>query len=499
VAGTHATEPLAVLDARLPEVGLELRRSADRLERHYADMCDIEFTIESGRLWLLQVRVGKRSPEAALRLAVEMAEDPAFPLTREAAVQRVATLLAAPPRVSVRRESGARPIVVGLAASPGIATGEIAVTPEDAVRVADEGRSVILVREETSPDDVHGMARAAGILTARGGIASHAAVVARGWGIPAVVNAQGIQLTEDGLRVGSTTMPAGAVITIDGTTGEVFTGRLATSSEDVVPAAATLLAWARDLGLDVGGDAADEGGPEDGGAAALATGTTSGGQAGEPAPVGGAVHDATLDDCLVAVALKGMATGDALAAAMGTSSREHAELLAGQLVDAGLASTVAGAYRLTESGRERHRILVEAERAAVGEARADELLAGLLSLDGEMKQTVTAWQLRDDQTGSEPVVNDHADPEYDASVLRRLQALADSADRWLAEAARSMPRLDVYRTRLRRAADAAIAGDGRFVASPRVDSYHGVWFELHEELILLAGRTREAEAAAGRA
>ena len=110
VAGTHATEPISVLDERMPAVAGELRAHADRLERHYADMCDIEFTIEDGRLWLLQVRVGKRSPQAALRIAVDMAEDEAFPLSRADAVERVRSLLADPPVRATSRSSILRPL-----------------------------------------------------------------------------------------------------------------------------------------------------------------------------------------------------------------------------------------------------------------------------------------------------------------------------------------------------------------------------------------------------
>jgi pyruvate,orthophosphate dikinase len=118
VAGTHETEPIAVLDSRLPGVGAELRDVADRLERHFADLCDIEFTIEDGRLWLLQVRVGKRSPGAALRIAVDMASDAAFPLSRREAVERVLPLLAEPPRTASVRDPFAPAIATGLGASP---------------------------------------------------------------------------------------------------------------------------------------------------------------------------------------------------------------------------------------------------------------------------------------------------------------------------------------------------------------------------------------------
>ncbi len=227
VAGTHATEPIAVLDARLPAVAAELREHASRLEQHYADLCDIEFTIEDGRLWMLQVRVGKRSPQAALRIAVDMAEDETFPLTRAEAVERVAHLLAHPPTATVERTGAEVALVTGLPASPGMATGAIATSPEAALAAAEAGRSTILVRAETSPDDVHGMARAAGILTSRGGLASHAAVVARGWGIPAVVGAAGLEVRDGEIAIGSRTLHAGDVITIDGGTGEVFEGAVA--------------------------------------------------------------------------------------------------------------------------------------------------------------------------------------------------------------------------------------------------------------------------------
>ena len=204
VAGTHQTEPIAVLDTRIPSVGRELRAAAERLEHHYADLCDIEFTIEDGKLWLLQVRVGKRSPQAALRIAVDMAEDPDFPLTHEQAVRRVLPLLADPPRVTTERSIDASPLTTGLAASPGVATGPIVTDPDAAIASAEAGTPAILVRAETSPDDVHGMAKAAGILTSRGGLASHAAVVARGWGIPAVVGAESVNVDGGGVTIGET-------------------------------------------------------------------------------------------------------------------------------------------------------------------------------------------------------------------------------------------------------------------------------------------------------
>jgi pyruvate,orthophosphate dikinase len=150
VSGARQTLPVATLEERMPAVAEQLRRYADLLERHFADMCDIDFTIERGRLWLLQVRTGKRSPQAALRIAVDMAADPAFPLSRGEAVPRVLPYLADPPKQWPGAPRGQEPIAMGLPASPGLAAGEI-VTSTASAAAADAGRPHILVRAETSP------------------------------------------------------------------------------------------------------------------------------------------------------------------------------------------------------------------------------------------------------------------------------------------------------------------------------------------------------------
>ena len=481
VAGAHRTEPIATLDERLPDASRELAAHAELLERHFADMCDIEFTVESGRLWLLQVRVGKRSPQAAFRIAVEMAEDPDFPLTRAAAVRRVEALLDPPPVLRSRRERAARPIAVGLPASPGVAVGEIVISPDEAVRRADAGAVVILVRAETSPEDVHGMARAAGILTATGGIASHAAVVARGWGIPAVVGTPGLRIAPDGIELDGRSIAIGETLTIDGGSGEVFAGTIETSDE-LVPAAATLLGWARELGMPLGA------GPTDPGRSPRADTPPS------TSPGPGAMPDA----CLRILAIKGMATIEGVAVAAGTSL-DAVRPAINRLLNDTFVEMAVGSYRLTGHGRKRAAELLEGERAAVGADVASGWLDAFLGLDSETKETVTAWQLRPAGQGAEPVPNDHADAAYDTAVLERLGRVAGAADVLLGEVAATCSRFETYRRRLAGAAAAAKAGDGRFVASPRVDSVHGVWFELHEELIRLAGRTREAEADAGRA
>ena len=478
VAGTHRTEPLAALDTRLPAVAAELRRDGARLEAYYRDLCDIEFTIEEGRLWLLQVRVGKRSPRAALRIALEMALDEQFPLSRREAVERVAPLLADPPRVATGRHRDAQPLATGLAASPGVATGEIVTNPEAAQRAADAGRTPILVRGETSPDDVHGMARAAGILTSRGGLASHAAVVARGWGLPAVVGARDVDVGDGTVRFPGLTLAAGDVITIDGDTGEVFRGAVA-GATDIAPEARTLLDWARELGVAIPGP----------GEAAAAAATPA-------APAAKPGETATTDDCIQALAVIGMVAAEGAARAVMAPVAEVQPLL-DRLVADGIASAPGGTYRLTDAGRARRAELMAAEQAAIGADGAVAALDGLLAFDPRVKAVVTDLQLR--QTDAGPVLNDHVDAGYDTAVVARLAELHGEAAAWLTGLEPGWPRAGRYRRRLSAALERALAGDLRFVASPRVDSYHGAWFELHEELILLAGRTRAAEVDAGRA
>jgi pyruvate,orthophosphate dikinase len=476
VAGTHPTQPIAVLDERIPAVGRELRDYATRLERHHADLCDIEFTIEHGRLWMLQCRVGKRSPQAALRIAVDMAEDPDFPLTRADAVRRVAGILADPPKRTTQRGDLGPVLALGLPASPGVASGEIVTSPDAAVEAAAAGRTVILVRADTSPDDVHGMAKAAGILTATGGLASHAAVVARGWGIPAVVGAAAVQVRESEIVLGDRTLAVGETITIDGTTGQVFAGSAA-GSATVVPEAATLMAWARELGIAVGEEAP---GP---------AASTSASRPPESTTL-------TPDDVLRALMVKGYSTPESVAAALLSTPDVTSGVLDGLVAD-GLAEMAAGSFRLTARGKSVGKGQMGADSDAWGSENAVAALDAFLALDQRVKVTVTAWQMRD--VDGAQAFNDHSDPAYDARVLADLAALHADAAAWLRPLAGGLPRLAAYLERLERAIAAARSGDHRYVASPRVDSYHSAWFELHEDLIQLAGRSRAEEVAAGRA
>src|SRR3954451_5597711 len=462
VAGTHHTEPITVLDERAPSAAADLWRHADTLERHYADMCDIEFTIEQGGLWMLQVRAGKRSPQAALRMAVEMAEDPGFPVTREHAVRRVLGHLADPPTTWVGRPGDLTALTTGLPASPGLATGEIVTSPARAAELGGSGRPVLLVRSETSPEDVPAMAKAAGVLTCRGGLASHAAVVARGWGIPAVVGAAEVQLDDDGIVIGGTRYAVGDTLTIDGSTGEVFAGEVG-GHEEVAPEAATLLAWAAELGIAVPS-------AEDPGAATPETATSA--------------AEVTDEDVLGWLHIKTISAVDTLASSLLTTE-DVLQPVVDRLTEEGLLGRAAGSLLLTEAGTARAEGLGRAHREGWGEAAAAAGLDDFLPLDQRMKTTVTAWQMRDvdpARPDGEQAINDHSDDEYDASVLASLTQLREETAAWLSSLGSAVRRFPQSVARFERAMAAVRAGDHRFVASPRVDSYHSVWFELHEDL-----------------
>ena len=199
VAGVRTPTRLDQLQATQPDVHTELYRVAQQLERHYRDVQDVEFTVERSQLYMLQTRTAKRSVGASVRIAVEMVNEGL--ISKEEALQRVdprelpTILLPQFETEALRRaDEGGAQIAKGLAASPGAATGRIALDPDRAVAAAAEGQRVILVRNETSADDIQGIIKAAGVLTCRGGLTSHAAVVTRGMGKPCVVGAEEIQV-----------------------------------------------------------------------------------------------------------------------------------------------------------------------------------------------------------------------------------------------------------------------------------------------------------------
>ena len=227
VAGIRNTISLVEFGALLPDVHAELERVMALLENHYKDLCDIEFTVEKGKLWILQTRVGKRTAEAAFRIALALVDEGRIDMDealRRVTGDQLAQLMF--PQFDLN--SSVKEIARGIPASPGAAVGEVVFDSKKAFDLAKDGHKVILVRRETSPDDLVGMVAAEGILTSRGGKTSHAAVVARGMGKTAVCGTEAISVDESGgfFTVGSQSVYAGEIISIDGATGAVYLGRI---------------------------------------------------------------------------------------------------------------------------------------------------------------------------------------------------------------------------------------------------------------------------------
>jgi pyruvate,orthophosphate dikinase len=233
------------LEALMPDSFAELCEIFAKLERHYRDMQDVEFTIQEGKLWMLQTRSGKRTTKAALKIAVDMAAEGL--ITREEAVMRVDPMqLDQLLHPTLDPTSEKIVLATGLPASPGAATGEIVFDADKAESLKNQSRKVILVRTETSPEDIHGMHAAVGILTARGGMTSHAAVVARGMGRPCISGASAIRIDMKArtMTIGERVLMEGEIITIDGAKGEVIEGAIATIQPELSGDFAQLMQWA---------------------------------------------------------------------------------------------------------------------------------------------------------------------------------------------------------------------------------------------------------------
>jgi pyruvate,orthophosphate dikinase len=245
VAGIRTPNPISQLKNELPEVYKQFAAIADLLEKHYRDMQDVEFTIERAKLWMLQTRTGKRSGAAAVRIAVDMVNEKLIDLAT--AVQRVTPeqldqLL----HPTVDPKTTATVLATGLPASPGAAQGQVVFSPDEAEELAQQGAKVVLVRQETSPDDFHGIVAAQAIVTARGGMTSHAAVVARGMGKTCVsgANAINIDYSQQQFTVDGVVVTKGEWITVDGSTGRVFLGQVPTVQPTLGQDFYELMAWA---------------------------------------------------------------------------------------------------------------------------------------------------------------------------------------------------------------------------------------------------------------
>jgi len=256
VAGIRNTKRVADLGEDMPEIAEQLREIGTKLELHYKDMQDTEFTIERGKLWMLQTRTGKRTARAAVKIAVDMVAEGL--ITREEAVMRVTPkdvdFFLHPQfdekEVAAAKASG-RLLAEGVNASPGAVVGKLAFDANTAEAWGKAGEAVIMIRAETKPDDVHGMVASKGILTSRGGATAHAAVVARQFGIPAVVGAAALSIDQDlrQVTVSGRTLKEGDVVSLDGATGEVYEGALPTVAPDFQKEVelATLLGWADEI------------------------------------------------------------------------------------------------------------------------------------------------------------------------------------------------------------------------------------------------------------
>lgn len=250
VAGVRTPQLISQLKGQMPDIYDEFERLADELERHYGDMQDLEFTIEEGKLFILQTRNGKRTATAALQVAVDMVAEGI--ISKEKALEKIDpnsldTLLHPTFRPEVLKQTQA--VAGGLPASPGAATGEIVFTADEAYEAHQAGRKVILVRTETSPEDIQGMNVSEGILTSRGGMTSHAAVVARGMGKCCVTGCSAASIDENSrtMTIGDKVFTSGDWISLDGTSGKVYEGELATQPAELSKNFATIMEWSDEI------------------------------------------------------------------------------------------------------------------------------------------------------------------------------------------------------------------------------------------------------------
>lgn len=258
VAGIRTPKPIKEMEKELPQAFEELKKVYEILEKHYKDMQDFEFTIERGKLYLLQTRTGKRTAQAAIKIAVDMVREGL--IDEKTAVKRVE-----PNQINqllhpqIDRSQPLKVLAKGLPASPGAASGKVVFDADEAEKLGNAGEKVILVRPETTPDDIHGVVAAQGVLTSRGGMTSHAAVVARGMGKPCVAGCEAIKIDLDKreFTVGDVVVKEGDYITIDGSTGEVILGQVRTIPPQLSEEFKVLLSWAdkfRKLGVRANAD-----------------------------------------------------------------------------------------------------------------------------------------------------------------------------------------------------------------------------------------------------
>lgn len=450
VSGSHRVAGLDALKSQMPGVYDKLLLCLRELEHHYRDMCDVEFTVSEGKLYILQTRIGRRSPLAAVRIAVDMANDPDFPITRDEAVARVDERTLQELARLGRVRDGAAPIGRGLAASPGVGCGQLCFDPDRAAELGGSGTAVVLAREETSPTDVHGMMAAAALITTLGGLASHAAVVARSWAIPAVCSLEDAVFESGGLRVAGRLIPEGDVVTVDGATGTVFAGDQREDAAGDIPELHTLRDWAT---------------------AAEPTGMESQGS-----------RTTTLFEVARTIQLKGLCSAELAGACLLCSAGEVERIVLAN--EAYFRATPRG-FILLPGGREWLLRELQAEVANANAPGLEQVYQEFLALNQRFKQLVSEWQVRrDDGSGDWKALVGSMD-----TLHRDFLPLVERTSS-------EIPRLSPYTVRFEAAVQAMRDGDTTMLAAPIKDSYHTVWFEFHEELITLTGRDRGTEEAA---
>ncbi|MEU8899106.1 pyruvate, phosphate dikinase [Nocardia sp. NPDC048505] len=501
VSGRTTPRPLGDLAQALPAVHADLLAAAALLERDGRDIQDIEFTVESGRLWLLQSRPAKRSARAAVRAAVAMTEEgliDAETALRRVSPEQLRTVL----RPESGAETGAMPLARGESACPGLASGVAVTDPDEAETRAAAGEDVVLVRATTSPDDLHGMIAARAIVTELGGATSHAALVSRELGRPCVV----------GCGPGVVAALAGRTVTVDGGAGVVLLGEVAGKpvEQAVIEDVARLADWAgvapgelpaalaaRAVPAETRSSATE---PADNGTMTAGTLPASDLVLPRTTPLDSQTQPATdtpghhPDSALLRlIGIKGRVRPEAVAESLGLPEYETVCRCA-DLVDHGWCANTPAGLRLTPAGREHVAALLEQERRQVDADAVATIYTEFCRFNTELKDIITAWQMKDAATP-----NDHGDADYDQRVLARLHGLHERVTplvRWIGSVT---PRLRPYPARFDAAIARIAAGEHLWVARPVLDSYHTVWFELHEDLIGLCGLDRADEAAAGRA
>ena len=245
VAGTRTPQDLLNMDKSMPKIFQQLKKIFKQLEKKYNDMQDIEFTVENNKLWMLQTRSGKRTAKSAIKIAVDMVKEKL--ITNKEAVLRVdPNILDTLLHPTINEKAEKKIIASGLPASPGAASGKVTFSADEAERLKEQAQDAILVRIETSPEDINGMHAAKGILTARGGMTSHAAVVARGMGKPCISGSKEIKIDYENksFRVGKNEIKEGDIITIDGSSGKVMLGKVPTVKPDISGEFSKLMSWA---------------------------------------------------------------------------------------------------------------------------------------------------------------------------------------------------------------------------------------------------------------